>query len=74
MIAETIPGLAGLSSDDKMLLAAELWQQAVGSDAHTPDPVLVNVLRERLAHYHAHPEEVSSWEEVCRRIAALRRR
>jgi hypothetical protein len=72
MIAETIPGLAGLSSDDKILLAAELWQEAVGSEAIAPDPELIPVLRERLAHYHDHPGEVSSWEEVRRRILALR--
>ena len=73
MIAETIPGLAGLSSDDKILLAAELWQDAVGAEAASPDPELVAALRERLAHYHDHPGEVSSWEDVRQRIAALRR-
>lgn len=73
MIAETIPGLAGLSPDDKILLAAELWQEAVGSEALPPDPELVAVLRERLEHYHDHPDDVSSWEEVRRRILASRR-
>ncbi len=73
MIAETIPGLADLSSDDKLLLAAELVQDAVGSEPSSPDPELIAVLRERLAHDHDLPDEVSSWEDVRGRIQALRR-
>ena len=72
MIAETIPALAGLSSEDKILLAIELWRDAVRSEAPAPDPELVLVLRERLAHYHAHPDEVSPWADVRDRIATLR--
>ena len=74
MIAEAFPGLSDLSSDDKILLAAELWQEAVGSEGAAPDSELLAVLRERLAHYQQHPGEVSSWEEVRQRVLATRRR
>lgn len=74
MIAETIPGLADLSPDEKIVLAAELWRDAIGSEALPADPELVAALRERLEHHEQHPDEVSSWEDVRQRIAALRRR
>jgi hypothetical protein len=72
VIAERIPELATLSSDDKILLAAELWHDAVGSEAETPNPALLVALRERLDHYYAHPEEGSGWDDVRRRILAQR--
>lgn len=68
MIAETIPALADLSPDDKILLAAELWRDAVGTGADTPDPVLVEALRERLDYFRSHVDEGSSWEDVRKRL------
>jgi hypothetical protein len=70
MIAEKIPELCKLSSDQKILLAAELWREAVGPEAETPNPAMVRALRERLDYYRAHPEQVSTWEEVRARIAS----
>ena len=69
MIAETIPALQNLSSDQKIILAAELWRDAVGTASGDPDPTLVEALRERLQFYREHPDEVSSWEQVRSRIA-----
>jgi hypothetical protein len=40
MIAETIPGLRSLSSDQKILLAAELWRDAVGAPGGDPNSAL----------------------------------
>ena len=73
VIAETIPALAALSPEEKILLAAELWQQAVGGrEAVEPNPELIEALRERLAHYHSDPEQTRTWEEVRQRIQGLR--
>jgi hypothetical protein len=69
MIAENIPQLRSLSPDQKILLAAELWRDAVGGDAENPNPSLVQALRERLDYYREHPQETSTWEEVRARIA-----
>jgi hypothetical protein len=69
MIAETIPELRSLSSDQKILLAAELWRDAVGGEVETPSPALVQALCERLDYHHEHPDQVSTWEEVRARIA-----
>jgi putative addiction module component (TIGR02574 family) len=68
MIAETIPALSSLSADQKILLAAELWRDAVGGDSKEPNAALVDALRERLDHYRGNPNSVSSWEEVRSRL------
>ena len=68
MIAESIPQLSSLSSDEKILLAAELWREAAGGDGDVPDPKLVAALRERLAYHREHPGDVSTWAEVRARI------
>ena len=70
MIAESIPQLRSLTSDEKILLAAELWREAVGQEDEQPTPALAAALRERLAWYREHPTEVSTWEEVRARILA----
>jgi hypothetical protein len=70
MIAETIPGLDALTSDQKILLAAELWRAAVGKGAELPNPALVQALQERLDFHNDHPEEGLSWAEVRARIVA----
>jgi hypothetical protein len=61
MIAETIPGLSSLSADQKILLAAELWRDAVGGIGQEPNAALVEAYRKR-------PDEVSCWEEVRSRL------
>jgi len=68
VIVEKIPGLSSLSPDEKILLAAELWRDAVGAEHEEPDPAVVESLRERLHYYQAHPRQVSSWEEVRARL------
>jgi putative addiction module component (TIGR02574 family) len=68
MIAETIPGLKDLSQDQKIILAAELWRDAVGVAEDKPDPELVAALNERLDHYRANPNQVATWEDVRARL------
>ena len=70
MISETIPELRSLSSDQKIILAAELWREAVGPTATEPNPALVQALRERLDYFREHPDEVSTWEAVRARIVS----
>jgi hypothetical protein len=38
--------------------------------SETPDPNLIEALRERLEHHKNHPDEVSTWEEVRARVLA----
>jgi hypothetical protein len=73
MIAETIPALRSLSSDQKIILAAELWRDAVNEGSSKPDPAIIEALRERLDYYREHPEDVSTWEAVRARIVSQRK-
>lgn len=73
MIAETILGLSALSSDQKILLAAELWRSAVGEGVEKPNLELIRALRERLDDYRSNPEG-STWEEVRARILSRKAR
>jgi hypothetical protein len=70
MIAETIPALRDLSSDQKIILAAELWRDAIGQGENDPNPALVEALKERLDFHRKHPDDVSTWEAVRSRIIA----
>ncbi len=72
MIADRIPQLSALSSDEKILLAAELWREAAGAESETPNPEMIAALRERLSYFRDHPTEVSSWEQVKARILSGR--
>ena len=38
-----------------------------------PNPELVKALMERLDYYRAHPDEVSTWEEVKNRILSRKK-
>ena len=73
MIAERIPELKSLSSDEKLILVGELWDElAAQPDAFPPREEHVRILRERLEHYRQHPEDVVAWEDVKARILASR--
>ena len=71
MIAEQIPQIEDLTSDEKLSLMGELWEQVSGEalEAETkPSPEMVAMLRERLDEYRRNPDAVSTWEEVKQRI------
>ena len=73
MIAEKIPALQMLSLDEKLILAAELWDElAAHPDAFPPRGDHIKILQERLEHYRRHPEDVTAWEDVKARILASR--
>jgi putative addiction module component (TIGR02574 family) len=72
MIAERFPEVMALSDEDKFRFIAELWEDVAGEDV-AEDPGIAALLEQRLADYHANPQNVSSWEEVKARILASRR-
>ena len=69
MIIETIPGLEGLTTHQKAILARELWEDAVGSELDLPeDPETEKLLEERWQAYLENPSSARPWEEVKKRI------
>ncbi len=73
MIAERIPELNNLSSEEKLILVGELWDQlAAQPDAFPPRADHIRLLEERLEHFRQHPEDTMAWEDVKARILASR--
>jgi putative addiction module component (TIGR02574 family) len=73
MIVERIPGLKGLSSEEKLILVGELWEElAADPEAFPPRDDHIRLLQERLNHYRQHPQDTVAWEEVKARILASR--
>lgn len=73
MIAEKIPELKSLSSEEKLILVGELWDElAAQPDAFPPREDHIKLLQDRLEHYRQHPEDVVAWEDVKARILAAR--
>jgi len=69
MIAEKIPELKSLSTEEKLILVGELWDElAAQPDAFPPRQDHIRVLKERLQHFRQHPADVVAWEEVKARI------
>ena len=71
MIADQFPGLLQRSDGEKLQLAGELWRDVIGDDIPSDDPTLASLLESRLAEYEAHPERVSTWDQVKARLLAL---
>jgi len=75
MIAETIPALAALDTDQKLLLVAELWDSLTSGDEHLDIPVSEALLAEldaRLEEFRRDPSRATTWEEAEARIRASR--
>jgi len=73
MVAEKIPQLKTLSSEEKLILVGELWDQlAADPEAFPKRDDHVKVLQARLAHFREHPDDVIAWEEVKKRILSSR--
>lgn len=62
------PELESLAPQEKITLAAQLWEEATQTMDEEPDPELLNVLEERLEHYRQNPETGLTWEEVKKRV------
>lgn len=72
MIVEQYPELQRLSSERKLALAAELFEDATDCIAEEPDPEIIRLLDERLAEYRKDPSSGSPWSEVRARILGSR--
>jgi putative addiction module component (TIGR02574 family) len=73
MIAERIPELKNLSSEEKLILVGELWDElAAHPEAFPPREDHVKLLKERLEHFRQHPGDVVAWEKVKARILGSR--
>ena len=71
MIAEMIPQLRTLTREEKMLLAAELWDDvAAHAEDGEPDPAFVAGMQEQLEEYRSAPSTARTWEEVKSAILA----
>lgn len=65
MIAETIPQIRAMGTQEKFQLAAELWQEVLQHEDEVQDsPGIAAMLEERLARYRAGEITGRSWEEV----------
>jgi putative addiction module component (TIGR02574 family) len=75
MIAERIPQLSTLTKDEKWQLMVELEEELMADDPTMQEPLaseIVAELERRHQHYLEHPETAVPWEEVSRRMRALR--
>ena len=71
MIAETIPQLKKLSTEEKLLLAGELWDEAAAlQDGWEPDPEFVAGLQQQLEDYRRDPGSARTWDQVKANILA----
>jgi len=69
MVAEKIPQLNSLSSEEKLILVGELWNQlAADPEAFPKRDDHVKLLEARLAHFREHPDDVIAWEDLKKRI------
>ncbi len=72
MIVETLPEVQRLTPEQKLLLAAELFEDATECIAEEPDPEIVKALDQRLEEYQNNPGSASSWSAVKARILGSR--
>jgi putative addiction module component (TIGR02574 family) len=73
MIAERIPELKNLSSEEKLILVGELWDElASHPEAFPSRDDHVKLLKERLEHFRQHPADAVAWEDVKTRILGSR--
>jgi putative addiction module component (TIGR02574 family) len=71
MIAEKIPQIRMLSPEEKMLLAAELWDDvAAHGNEWQPDPEFIAGMQQQLEDYRRDPSEGRTWEQMKANIIA----
>ena len=59
------PGFDELSADEQIEYVQALWDRIEAPPEEEPIPDRhLDIARERLARYRAHPEEALPWEEV----------
>lgn len=70
MIAEQYPGLLNRPDEEKLQLAAELWQDVMGERTEADDPAMEILMEARWREYQNHPGRVRSWEELKLQLLA----
>ena len=71
MIVEQLPAVRDLSRPEKLLLAAELWEEIARDDTELPlTREQIAELDRRMERYRQHPEEVTTLEEIKARLFA----
>lgn len=69
MIAETIPQIKDLTTEQKLLLAAELWDEAANEQTiWETDPAFITSLEKQLEEYRRDPSAGLTWEQVKARV------
>lgn len=68
MILETIPEIQKLSSEEKLQLANELWEELEKLDDSSIDPAIIELLESRMAQYRDDPSTARTYEEVKKDI------
>jgi putative addiction module component (TIGR02574 family) len=69
MIAERIPEIANLTSEEKLLLANELWADVEQRQEDIPfNLAVVQLLDQRSEEFKKDPQSAVTWEEFKRRI------
>jgi len=70
MITDRFPGLLDLPVDERLRLAEELYESVFHFGPALTDEEIEVKLKESLADYRAHPENVCTWEELKARLLA----
>ena len=69
MRIDDIPDIEKLSTPEKILLVADLWDNIAINEATVPTPHShINELDKRLSHYKSNPGNILSFNELQRRI------
>ena len=72
MIVEQYPEIQRLSPERKLVLAAELFEDATDCTAAQPDPEIIKLLDRRVAEHERDPSSGSPWSDVRARILGRR--
>lgn len=73
MMLEKHPEIQHLSTDDKFILAGEIWDDLAAQVSTTPvDDVILAELDRRAEEYRKNPEAVVRWEDAKARILGSR--
>ncbi len=73
VIAETIPALERLSSEEKLLLVSELWDEVTAHHSDVPvSQKLLDELDRRMEEFRRDPATATTWDEAKQRIRASR--
>lgn len=73
MILEQFPEVQQLSPSEKLMLVSELWNDLEAHPSEVPvSREIIAELDRRLARFHQHPDEITTWEAVRTRILGSR--